>query len=100
MYPKLMNVVVNGKRYRTDTAFLLASDAVWDGRNWERRGRNIFLYKTQKGNYFVQYQTKRKGEHDHLKPLELDAAIQLFEQLTKKEVDFSTAFPDVTIEDA
>lgn len=100
MFPKLMSVVVNGKRYRTDAAFLLASDAYWDGRNWERKGRNIFLFKTMKGNYFAQYQSKRRGEQDYLKPLSQGEAIELFERLPKKEVEFSVAFPDVTIEDA
>ena len=100
MLPRPMNIVVNGKRYRTDAATLIASDAFWDGRNWERKGRNTFLYKTEKGNYFAQYQSKRRGEYDFLKPVTVDEAVQLYSNLPVKERDFSYAFPDITIEDA
>ena len=100
MYPKSMSRVISGKRYKTDSACLIASDAYWDGRNWERNGRNTFLFKTLKGNFFVQYQSKRRGEHDHIKPVNVDEAVQFYEQLPKKEVAFDVAFPDVHVEDA
>jgi len=45
------NEVIGGKRYNTATAKLIASDAYWDGHNWERRGRNTFMLRTKKGNY-------------------------------------------------
>ena len=32
--------VVNGLRYSTETATVLASDVYWDGSNHERHGRN------------------------------------------------------------
>jgi hypothetical protein len=95
-----MNEVIGGKRYRTETAELIASDAYWDGHNWERQGRNTFLLKTPKGNYFAQHQTCWQGEHDYIEPLRRKEAIDLYESLQEKEVDFEEAFPGVVIEEA
>jgi hypothetical protein len=100
MRPRSLSIIVNGKRYRTDSACLIASDAFWDGRNWERRGRNTYLFKTLKGNYFAQYQSKRRGEQDYINPITVDEAVQLYENLPQKEVEFAVAFPDIHVEDA
>ena len=100
MRPRSLSIIVNGKRYRTDSACLIASDAFWDGRNWERRGRNTYLFKTLKGNYFAQYQSKRRGEQDYINPITVDEAVQLYENLPQKEVEFAVAFPDIYVEDA
>ena len=94
------NVVIGGKRYRTETATLLASDAYWDGHNYERKGRNTFLFRTPKGGYFLQRQTCWQGERDTLAPVGQDEAIGWFENLPEKEVDFTEAFPGVAVEDA
>jgi hypothetical protein len=91
MGPHLMNVVVEGKRYRTAAATLLASGPAWDerlgddprrllevrvggvdlsavvaGRGWERLGWQAFLFRTAKGNHFVQFQSNWPGERDRL----------------------------------
>ena len=95
-----MNEVIGGKRYRTETATLIASDAYWDGHNYERRGRNTFLFKTPKGNYFAQHQTQWQGENDRIEPLDQAEAVSLYESLQEKEVVFEIAFPGVTVEDA
>jgi hypothetical protein len=55
---------------------------------------------TTKGNYFATYLTCWQGELDRLEPLSLDAAIEMFEQLPEKRVDFEDAFPGVEVEDA
>lgn len=47
-----MERIVEGKRYSTRTSTLLASDRYWDGSNWERSGRNCYLYVTPRGRYF------------------------------------------------
>ena len=44
-----MRRVVNGLVYDTEKAILIAHDRFWDGQNFERRGRNVFLYKTPGG---------------------------------------------------
>ena len=100
MQPGNMNWVIAGKRYRTDTATLIAHDAYWNGHSWEQGGHNTFLFKTPKGNFFAQYQTLLQGEIDKLTPLEINEAISLYQSLHKKEVPFTVAFPDVKVEDA
>ena len=71
MQPTSMTRIIEGKRYSTDTATLLASDAYWDGNNFERHGRNTFLYRTRKGGYFALHRTCWQGEHDTIQPLSL-----------------------------
>jgi len=100
MQPRNMNWVIAGKRYRTDTATLIAHDAYWNGHSWEQGGHNTFLFKTPKGNFFAQYQTLLQGEIDKLTPLEINEAMSLYQSLHKKEVPFTIAFPDVKVEDA
>jgi hypothetical protein len=53
MTPRPTSEIINGKRYSTETATLIAGNDYWDGQNWERRGRNEFLYRTPRGNYFL-----------------------------------------------
>jgi len=94
---------VHGRlRYSTETATLIASDAYWDGHNWERRGRNRFLFRTPMGRYFVQHRTRWQGEIDgRLEPVTMEEAIRLYEnELPVHEVPFEEAFPGVEIEDA
>ena len=100
MQPIEMNEVIGGKRYNTETATLIAGDDYWDGHNWERKGRNTFLYKTAKSAYFVQYRTQWQGELDRLEILPQEEAIRLFEDLREKRITFEQAFPGVKIEDA
>jgi hypothetical protein len=93
--------IIDRKRYSTKTAALLAGNDYWDGHNFERSGRNTFLYHTPQGAYFYVNLTCWQGEQDTLIPCSLDEAIELFEgSLTEHRVDYSEAFPDVTIEDA
>lgn len=100
MRPRMMVEVIGGKRYRTETATLIAHDAYWDGHNWERHGRNTFLFRTPRGNYFAQHQTCWQGERDRIEPLSRDEAIRLYEELPAKEVEFEEAFPGVEVEEA
>ena len=93
--------IVDRKRYSTATATLIASDGFWDGRNFERSGRNTFLYKTPRGAFFTVHLTQWQGEADALTPISEDEAIALYEgALQGHEIDYQTAFPDVTVEDA
>jgi len=95
-----MSKVVRGKRYDTETATLLASDAYWDGHNWERHGRNTFLYRTPKGAYFAVYQTLWQGERDTLSPISQAEAMDLFEGMPEQVVTFEQAFPGVEVQAA
>lgn len=100
MKPFKMKEVIGGIKYDTEKAEIIADDCYWDGHNWERNGRNTFLYKTQNGRYFVVRQTLWQGERDQLEPLILDEAIMLYEQLPEKYVEFEEAFPGVEVEEA
>ena len=101
MNPKSMTKVIGGKRYSTDTATLIASDAYWDGRNMERHGRNTFLYRTPRGSYFKVVQTQWQGEQDELIPIDQDEARELYEgPLTEHYLEYEAAFPGVKVEDA
>jgi hypothetical protein len=120
-----MDVVVEGKRYRTAAAPLLASGRAWDerlgdeprrlldvrvggldlsaivgGRGWEQFGRQAFLFRTLKGNYFAQFQSTWPGERDRLLPLSQDEAMRLYGELPEKKLSFEEAFPGVEIEEA
>jgi hypothetical protein len=95
-----MTWIVAGKRFCTEKATLIAHDAYWNGHSWEQAGRNTFLFKTPKGNFFAQHQTLVQGEIDKIVPLGINEAMALYQTLHKKEVPFSVAFPDVNIEEA
>jgi hypothetical protein len=98
--PKDMTAIIDRKRYSTTTATLLAGDDYWDGRNYERSGRNTFLYRTPRGNYFAVYLSRWQGEADSIEPLSQDEAISLFEGMREQRVAFEEAFPDVKVEEA
>lgn len=101
MQPGTMTRVVEGRRYSTETATLLAHDVYWDGHNMERNGRNTFLYRTPKGNCFTVCLSQWQGERDTLQPVSEAEARELYEgPLCEHEVGYSEAFPDVEVEDA
>ena len=84
--------VHGGLLYDIDTATLLASDRYWDGHNWNRLGRNEYLYKTKNGRYFVRHVSYWEGENDRLEPCQKEEAKEVFEKLTEKEVTYEEAF--------
>lgn len=98
--PSEFEKIVDRKRYNTATATLLAGDDFWDGHNFERSGRNTFLYRTPRGAYFQVILTQWQGERDTLTPLTLDQAIELYEHLAERRVEYQDAFPGVDVQDA
>jgi hypothetical protein len=101
MKPEHIVRILNKKKYDTATATLIAGDDYWDGHNWERRGRNTYLYRTPKGAYFEVTLSQWQGEQDTLIPVSQDVAITDYENsLTEHEVSYHEAFPDVTVEEA
>lgn len=93
--------VIGGLRYSVEKSALIASDLYWDGSNWERHGRNTYLYLTPGGRYFIVTRTQWQGEDDGaLRPLEVEEAQDLWEELRVREVSYEEAFPGVTVEDA
>jgi len=96
--PKNYTRIVNRKKYSTSTAELLAGDDYWDGHNFERGGRNTFLYRTPNSNYFAVYLSQWQGESDNLEPLSEDAAIDMYEnELREHYTDYAEAFPGVKV---
>jgi hypothetical protein len=98
--PKELTEVIDRKRYSCSTATLLAGNDYWDGSNFERNGRNTFLYRTPNGAFFSVTVSQWQGEDTTLTPLTQDEAIELFEQLREKRLEYSEAFPGVEVKDA
>ena len=94
-----MKRVVNGRRYNTETATLLADDVYWDGSNFERAGRNSWLYKTPKGSYFLVTASQWQGERDTLEPLTIEEAKELYEEhLPEHYIGWEEAFGEEALE--
>lgn len=100
MKPVSMTEVIDRKRYSTDTATLLAGNDHWDGHNFERHGRNTFLYRGKSGAFFAVHQTCWQGERNHLEPLDVDSAMELYQSLSDRRVEFEEAFPGVDVAEA
>ncbi len=99
--PEKFSKIVDRKKYSVQTATLIADDCYWDGHNFERSGRNTFLYRTPNGAYFTVTLTQWQGEQDSLDPVSQDEAIRLFEgRLSEHYVKYSEAFPGVEVKDA
>lgn len=99
--PKQFVRIIDRRRYDVSTATLLAGDDYWDGHNFERNGRNTFLYRTPKGAYFRVELSQWQGESDDLIPTSLDDAIALYErELSEHYESYDVAFPGVTVTDA
>ena len=98
--PTKFEAVIDRKRYNVETATLLAGDDHWDGHNFERSGRNTWLYRTPKGSYFSVTLSQWQGEREGLVPLSLDDAISTFEAMSEHRVEYAEAFPGVTVSEA
>ena len=99
--PEKFTKIIGRKKYSVQTATLMASDDYWDGHNFERHGRNTWLYRTPNGAYFTVTLTQWQGEQDSLDPVSQDEAIQLYEAtLTEHQVPYPEAFPGVEVQDA
>lgn len=96
--PDKMTQIINRTRYSVESSTLIAHDAYWDGHNFERGGRNTFLYRTANGRYFTVTLTQWQGEQDTLAPVTLDEAIGLYEgRLREHEIEYHDAFPGVDV---
>ena len=104
MKPIEMQAVIEGKRYNTQTAILIADNGWWDGHNHERHGRNSFLYRTPRGAYFFMHRTCWEGENDRIETCSPDEAASFYESVQAHEdcvyLPYAEAFPSLKIEDA
>jgi hypothetical protein len=87
-----MQKIIGGKRYDTDKADLVASNRYWDGHNWERHGRNTYLYRTNSGNWFLHHTTLWEGERDSIEPVTREEAKHHYEALPESCMTFEDAF--------
>ncbi len=76
--PKNMNEIVDGERYRTALARLIASDE-----------ESVFLFLASNPNYFVQCH----AEKDELELLPAEEAAKLYAALPNKHHGIVDAFP-------
>ena len=96
--PDKFERIVFGLKYDVQTAVLIADDEFWDGSNFERNGRNCFLYRTPNGRYFTINLSQWQGEQDTLTPVSPEQARSLFEEaLSEHHVEYADAFPGVEI---
>lgn len=76
------------------SAMLLAGDDYWDGRGWDRKGRNRFVFRTGDGAYLLHLRTiwphEIDGYSEYICPEE--ARLE-FIRLKNKRVRFDVAFP-------
>lgn len=90
-----MERVIDGKKYDTEKATIVADNEFSDGSNRMNCGRCTLLYKTKKGNFFAAYETCWQGEYDTIDPLTINEAKEMFEglrnQLGKYEEVFGEA---------
>lgn len=98
--PENYTEIIGKKRYSVEKSTLIADDAYWDGHNYERRGRNKFLYMTANKNYFYFLRTQWEKERDGLYPITKEEALNMWDELPEKHVEFDEAFPGVEVEDA
>ena len=100
MKPRHITEIRAGLRYDTAAATLIAGDDWHDGHNFEREGRNRFLYRTAAGRYFLAYQSTRPGEPDSVSPVNVDVAIAAFDALRQHRCTWEEAFPGLEIGEA
>ena len=101
MKPHPLSQILDRKRYDTETATLLSGNDWWDGHNWERSGRNTFLYRSPRGAYFAAHLSCIEGEADRIEPLTEGDAITMFEAHAvygKNRMSFDKAFPGIEID--
>lgn len=89
--------IVNGLRYSTRTADLIASDL---HENLPDKNYVVAeLYRTKKGRFFVRYVTYMEDQRDRIVPLSVDDAMKLYSVLETQDFGYEEAF-GVEVEDA
>jgi hypothetical protein len=85
-----MKKIINGLAYNTETAKLVASDS--------SNGRDTYLYKTKKNNYFMHYTTAWQGERSRIIPISKEDAKNEYELLEYYNMDYKEAFDEEEVE--
>lgn len=93
-----MKQVIDGKRYDTEKATLIADNEFRDGSNRMSGGRSTSLYKTKRGNFFALHETCWQGERDTIEPLTVGQAKEYFEKLDDGKHEYEDVFNEVAEE--
>ena len=76
-----------------DRVTLLAGDDYWDGRTWNRRGRNTYLLASSHGHYFLHTRSSWPGEADgETQMISHEEARCIYENLPNKRMTREAAF--------
>ena len=100
MKPISLSEIHDGKVYYTERATLLTGDDYWDGSNYDRQGRQQYLYRTAKGSYFIEHLSMWEGESNYIEPVTQAEAMEFWEIAKEYRVEFSDAFPGVLLKEA
>ncbi|QNE38966.1 hypothetical protein F1C16_05065 [Hymenobacter sp. NBH84] len=87
-----MKKVIGGKLYNTATATLVAGDDAWNGQTYGSDFSKDYLYKTQKGNFFLYHTTRMQGETEYIKPVTKEEAMEIFEEMDNQRLEYAEAF--------
>lgn len=96
-----LDETLGGRRYRTESATLIARER-WPEEETTADGglATTLLYRTGHGNYFRQIQSHSTIIRDQIEPVTLDEARNEYLAMPIKTVDLPEAFPGLTIEEA
>ena len=87
-----MRKIVDGLRYNTETAVVIAHNEHWGGQNRKEKYETMYLYRTKKGNYFGVMSSSPKNKIAELTPFATASAMCMWGVLGKHLVEFENAF--------
>ena len=87
--------IIDGIRYDTRTASLVASDNHPADRV---TGRRTHLYLTRTGRFFLHFVPVSPGEREHLEPISPDEARKIYKRLPDRVMSYEKAFGKSTEE--
>ncbi len=83
--------IIEGKRYNTETAELLATSRRSESGDRYNCGTRAELYRTKKGGYFVAHYTLWQGSRDQIAVVDRETAINRWVDMDQ-EMEFVDAF--------
>jgi len=93
--PKDWEEIIDGKRYTTKTAILIARGDDRYIKKDDPIDWNVFLYRSTDWNYFTIHMNPSRGSQSMIMPISRIEALNLFGSLTEQCVDLEDAFPEL-----
>ncbi len=98
---RALDMIVSGRRYRTDPALLIARERWPEEKEGEDSAlATTLLFRTPNGRYFRQIQSHSTIIRDQIEPVLRDEAVQQYLALPVREMGLEEAFPGMEIEEA